>query len=82
MGEREGYLARWRWVWEGRTSAPQKCSCVITMLRAQELVLNSAGEGAGIHNLERQEVTQQQKRGPGLIEFKNQGTGWQFFGIS
>lgn len=82
MGEREGYLARWRWVWEGRTSAPQKCSWAITMLRTQELVLNSAGEGAGIHSLERQEVTQQQKRGPGLIEFKNQGTGWQFFGIS
>lgn len=25
-------------------SAPQKCSCVITMLRSQELVLNSAGK--------------------------------------
>lgn len=57
-------------MWEGRTSAPQKCSWVITMLRAQELVLNSAEEGAGIHSLERQEVTQQQKRGPGLIESK------------
>lgn len=82
MGERDGYLARWRWVWEGRTSAPQERSCVITMLRSQELVFNSAGKRGEIHSLERQDVTQHQRRGPGLIVSRNQVTGWQFFGIS
>lgn len=45
MREHDGYLSRWRWVWKGRRSVPQKCCYIITMSRARELVLNSAKRG-------------------------------------